>query len=169
MKKSPTVRNKRILSFIPYKHVIVKTTLSLKDAVDIINGSISPTFNTMLGSIPPNAKKFQGEVSEKGFKIRITDPYRGSLTYVVGKFISETDGLKIEMFVDPNPIFLIGPVFACIALFVLVVAIIHKDYILAFGSVLFAIFLGLGHIVETDTMDWFIGNIFSQYLVENKK
>jgi len=160
--------NKRILSFIPYKHVVVKTNLSLKEAEDVIGNSISPAFNPIWGSIPKNPKSFQGEISKSGFKIRVTDNYRGSLTYVVGKFISETDGLKIDMFVDPNPIFLISPIFACIALCVLVSSIINKDYIMGFGSAIFAIFFGLGHILETDTVDWFVGNLIGPHIIENK-
>ena len=77
---------KRLLSFIPYKHVIISTSLSLDEAVNLVSDSISPAFNPILNPLP-NSKKFQGEVSKQGFKIRVTDYYRSSLTYVVGKFI----------------------------------------------------------------------------------
>ena len=136
-----TQKSKRILSFLPYKHVVISTSLSLNDVEGLFSNSISPAFDPLLNPLS-NSKKFQGEVSNKGFKIRVTDYYRGSLTYVVGNFIPDANGVKIDMFVDPNPLFLIGPLLAAIALCGLVVAIANGNYIMEFGSVVFIIFFG---------------------------
>jgi len=163
-----TQRPKRILSFLPYKHVVISTSLSLDQAVELIASSISPAFSPILNPLP-NAKKYQGEVSEQGFKIRVTDNYRGSLTYIKGKFISTTTGVKIDMYVDPNPIFLLSPLIVGAAFCSLLEAIADGNFILIIGSTFFIIFFGLGHFIETESLDWFMGNLIGTYLLENKQ
>jgi hypothetical protein len=169
MKIEPTsVFNKRILSFIPFKHVVVSTSLSLENVVELFSSSISPEFDPILNPLP-NSKRFQGKVWKDGFNVRVTDYRQGSLTYVVGKFILNVNGVKIDMYVQPNPAFLIGPMFAAgLGACFLAIATTIKDYTPAVGSMIFAIIFGLGHILETDTINWFISNLIGSHIIENR-
>ena len=157
---------KRLLSFIPYKHVIISTSLSLDEAVNLISDSISPAFNPILNPLP-NSKKFQGEVSKQGFKIRVTDYYRSSLTYVVGKFIPHENSINIDMYIAPNPLFLLAlPLLAVFGVCMLGNAIATRNYFQALASIFLMLFLGFGHFLETDTLDWFMGNLLEKHLEE---
>src|SRR5215203_88251 len=98
--------NKRILSFIPYKYVIVSTSLSLDDVVKLFASSTSPVFDPISNPLP-NPQKLQGDVSKEGFRVRLTDYYRISWTSVKGYFHPTKRGiLLINICVDPGPNFL---------------------------------------------------------------
>lgn len=169
MKIKPiVVFDKRILSFIPFKHVVVPTSLTLDDAVELLSSSISPAFSPISNPLP-NSKRFQGNVSEQGFRIRVTDYYRGSLTWVVGKFIPDDNGLKIDMYVRPNPIVFLSPLFIGGAIYALLQSIKENNYFDVFWSLLAIIIFSLWHFFETDTLDWFIGNLIGLYIIEDKK
>lgn len=156
---------KRLISFIPFKHVIVSTNLSLDEIVNLFSNSISPHWNLMSQTPPKNHKQLLGTVSREGFSIRPTDYYRGSLTYLIGKFIPGPKGIRIEMYVI-GPLYFILPCSAAAALCFLLAAVVRGNYdelVVPLG-----VFIGsiIGLFVEADRLDWFIGQMLEKYIVE---
>jgi hypothetical protein len=121
----------RILPFVPNRPVMIETSLDHKKAIELVGNSISPVFSLLWESMPRRPQNFQGQVSESGFRIRVSDPVRGSLTWVVGTFVPAGNGLKIYLYVEPNPLFLIGLIVGLLMVLIgLVVAIITGNYFL---------------------------------------
>lgn len=156
---------KRLISFIPFKRVIVSTNLSLDEIVNLFSSSISPDWD-ILSQIPPkNHKQLLGTVSREGFSIRPTSYYRGSLTYLTGKFIPGPKGVRIEMYVI-GPLYFILPFSAAAALCFLLAALVQGNYDEL--SIPLGVFLGsiIGLFVEADRLDWFVGQMLEKYIVE---
>lgn len=164
-----SVVDKRILSFIPYKHVVVSTSLNLNDAMELFSSSISPMFDPILNPLS-NSKNYQGEVSKNGFRIRVTNYSRGSSTYVIGKFIPAEAGVKIDMYVYPGPVFLflLLAVFAGVIILDFLETIALSNYALITGCVIGIMLFGLLNFILIDILDWFIRNLIGRYILENK-
>ena len=156
---------KKLLSLIPYRHVTISTSLTLDEIVNLISKSISPKWDPILQSPPPNHKKFQGEVSERGFHIRPTDYYRGAMTYLAGKFISDTNGVKVEMYIEPGPGYLALALGSMVGFCVLLGAIAGQDYFAALVASFVLIFLSSGFYFEANNLDWFIGNLLEGHII----
>jgi hypothetical protein len=171
MKIKPiSVVSKRILSSIPYKHVVVSTSLSLDKAVELFSGSISPIYDPIWQSPPPNLKKLQGNATKDRFKIRPTSYYRGSAAYVSGKFIPTKDGVNIDMYAYPSPVAFIMILSGVIVLLgSLVSAALGGDYSVIIWGLLATIIFTIGFVAEVDDLDWHISNLVGNSLLENKK
>jgi len=162
--------NKRILSFIPFKHVIVSTSLNLDDAVDLFSSSISPMYDPIWQSPPPNNKNLQGNATKERFKVRPTSYYQGGMAYVSGKFIPSTDGLNIDMYTYPSPVVVIMILSGVIVLLgSLVSAMLGGDYSAINWGFLVTIIFTIGYIGEVDSLDWYISNLIGNYLIESQK
>lgn len=156
---------KKLLSFFPYRHTTVSTSLTLDEIVNLFSKSISPKWNPILQAAPPDHKKCQGEVSEQGFHIRMTDYYRGSSTYLAGKFIPDTNGVKVEMYIDPGPTDLVYALGGMLGFCFLLGAIAGQNYFAALVVSSVLIILSAGFYFETDSLDWFIGNLLERYII----
>jgi hypothetical protein len=156
---------KRLISFIPFKHVIVSTNLSLDEIVNLFSNSISPHWDLVSQTPPKNHKQLLGTVSREGFSIRPTDYYRGSLTYLIGKFVPDAKGVKIDMYVTGTLYFLL-PITAMAGLCLFLVKIIGQNYD-GIGWP-FGFFIGsiVGLFIEADRLDWFLGQMLGKYIVE---
>ena len=155
---------KRLISFIPFKRVAISTSLTHEQIVDLFSNSISPKWDPILGTPPKNIKKAQGAVSKVGFSIRTTDYYRGSLTYLEGKFHPDKMGTKVEVYVT-GPLYFILPLIGIFSLCIFVISFFTKDYMgILFG--LFGIIVSsLGLFLEADALDWFLGELLEKFIV----
>ena len=156
---------KRLLSLLPYRHVTIPTSLTLDEIVNLFSKSISPKWNPISQAPPPNHKNFQGEVSEQGFSIRTTSYYQGPLTYLVGKFISDISGVKIEMYIGLGPGGLALALGGIVGFCILLGAIAGQDYFASLVISAVLIFLGSGFFFEADSVDWFIANLLEQHVI----
>ena len=156
---------KKLLSVVPYRHTTISTSLTLDEVVELFSKSISPLWNPIFQAPPPNHTKCQGKVTADGFRIRMTDYYRGSSTYLAGKFIPDINGVKIEMHIDPGLGCLILVFGGIVGFCALLGAIAGKDLYAALivGSILLV--LGGSFYFETDSLDWFIGNMLEKYII----
>jgi hypothetical protein len=155
---------KRLISFIPFKRATISTSLTHKQIVDLFSNSISPTWDPILGTPPKNIKKAQGTVSKAGFSIRTTDYYRGSLTYLEGKFHPDKMGTKVEVYVT-GPLYFILPFIGIFSLCIFVTSFFIKDYM----GILFGLFgiiaCSIGLVLEADALDWFLSELIEKYIV----
>jgi hypothetical protein len=156
---------KRLISFIPFKHVIVSTNLSLDEIVNLFSNSISPQWDVVWQTPPKNHKQLQGIVSREGFSIRPTSYYQGSLTYLAGKFIPDPKGGKIEMYIaGPLPFMLSLSVLAGLCCFLPAISGRNYGVLLIPVVIFFGAMIGL--ILEADRLDWFVGQMLEKYIVE---
>jgi hypothetical protein len=156
---------KRLISFIPFKHVIISTNLTLDEIVGLFSNSISPRLY-IYQSLSRNMKDIQGNVSQQGFSIRLTNYHLRSpgYIYLIGKFIPHSDGIKIEAYITGS-LYLTLFLFIGAGFFLFLQAISEEDSIALFAS-LVAIFSGfIGFFVEVDRLDWFIGTLLEKYII----
>lgn len=156
---------KRLLSLLPYRHVTISTSLTLDEIVNLFSKSIAPRWNPILQAPPSNNKSFQGEVSEQGFCIRMTAYYQGPLTYLVGKFIPDMNGIKIEMYIDPGLGCLALALGGIVGFCFLLRAIAEQSYFAVFVTSIVLIILGASFFFEVDSLDWFIANLLEQHII----
>ena len=156
---------KRLISFIPFKRVIVSTNLSLDEIVNLFSNSISPHWDLMSQTPPKNHKQLLGTVSREGFSIRPTSYYQSSLTHLVGKFIPDPNGVKIEMYITgPLPFMLSLSVLAGLCCFLPAISGRNYGVLLIPVGIFFGVMIGL--ILEADRLDWFVGQILKKHVIE---
>jgi len=155
---------KRLISFIPFKRATISTSLTHEQIVDLFSNSISSEWNPIWGTPPKNIIKIQGTVSKIGFSIMTTDYYRGSLTYLTGKFLPDKEGTKIEIYVS-GLLYFVLPFIGMASLCGFVASFFTKDYIVTLIS-LFGVFVSsIGLFLEADALNWFLGDLLEKYIV----
>jgi hypothetical protein len=155
---------KRLISFIPFKRATISTSLTHEQIVDLFSNSISPKWNLLLGKPPKNIKKVQGTISKEGFSIRPTSYYQGGFTYLMGKFLPDTKGTKVEVYVT-GILYFILPFIGMISLCSFVSSFFTREYSVIFIS-LFGIIASItGLFLEADALDWFLSELLEQYIV----
>lgn len=155
---------KRLISFIPFKRATISTSLTHEQIVDLFSNSISPEWNPIWGTPPKNIKKAQGVVSKAGFSIRTTDYYRGSLTYLEGKFLPDKMGTKVEVYVT-GLLYFILPFIEIFSLCSFVASFFTKDYTATVISLFGIIASSLGLFLEADGLDWFLSELLEKFIV----
>jgi hypothetical protein len=96
-----------MLPIIPYKRIVIPTSLTIEKSVNLVSTVISPrrTIDTWLAS---TNKEFEGTVNERGFKIQKVIHNRNSFLPVLhGKFFPTAKGIKIEAHLTLDTLILI--------------------------------------------------------------
>ena len=162
--------------FLPYKRIVISTSLTTENCVSLISAAISPnrTINTWFSS---SSKEFEGSVNEQGFKIQKVIHNRNSFLPVLnGKFIQFEKGTKIEVRLSLDTLVLVftsfwlagmGGFFLLLVIDSISAGVPNKDMWYPLGAIgffYFMILVGFGSYAKRT--EEFITNLFENYKVE---
>ncbi len=156
-----------MITFIPYKHFSINTTLSLEYLLNLISSSISPAKYSVWESPVSNRKKFHGTVSAQGFTISIPQDMQNSFTiFMFGRFIPTQNELKIDVRLTLHPLIMI-PISLVWLIFVfgfiyhLATTGIVLDKILL-GIILSYLFMWFAFSIEASQLERFIRTLIEE-------
>jgi hypothetical protein len=155
---------KRLISFIPFKRTTISTSLTHEQIVDLFSNAISPQWDPVWGIPPKNIKKIQGTVSRMGFSVRATDYYRGSLTYLEGKFLPDKKGTKVEVYVTGLLYFTL-PFIGIVSLCGFIASVFANNSVGTTFGLLGIIISSIGPFLEADTLDYFLGELLEKFII----
>ncbi len=103
--------NYSMIPLIPYKSIVITTSLPLNDAVTVLFKAVSPKKRWYQFSLSRSGK-FEGTVSREGFKIERAINYRNSFLPILhGTFRPDVTGTRIEVTMKMHPFVLLFSVF----------------------------------------------------------
>lgn len=97
--------------FLPYKRIIIPTSLTIEKCVSLVSNAISP-YRTISTWFSSSNKEFEGSVNEQGFKIQKVIYNKNSFLPVLnGKFVQSEKGTKIEIRLSLDALVLVFSLF----------------------------------------------------------
>ena len=93
---------------IPYKHIVIKTSLTNDEAKHVLSGQIQERKWLRSGWPTANEPSFEGKVSSTGFEInRVIGGRNSFLPIMYGIFRPDVGGLRVEVTMMIHPLIII--------------------------------------------------------------
>ena len=170
-----------MILLIPYKHISIITSLTIKEAVDTVSNAISSPRQSWLQKTTKSRRGFEGTVSNKGFRISRVLPYRNVLLPVLyGSFHPTNNGIRVDIHLTLHPVMLLSlaafSVFWCSGLVWALLVFVSTSFTLnsfntgmvASASVVFFVYLLTTLIFNLEAIKaaQFINDLFDAYKLD---